>query len=103
MVNSNHSEQLKTKPSKIKPKLPSLYKVIILNDDYTPMEFVVHVIQKVFQKTYDDATRLMLKIHTEGIGVCGMFPLEIAEMKMNQVINLAKEDQHPLQCIIEKI
>ena len=103
MVNGNHSEQLKTKPSKIKPKLPSLYKVIILNDDYTPMEFVVHVIQKVFQKTYDDATRLMLKIHTEGIGVCGMFPLEIAEMKMNQVINLAKEDQHPLQCIIEKI
>ena len=103
MVNDNHSEQLKTKPSKIKPKLPSLYKVIILNDDYTPMEFVVHVIQKVFQKTYDDATRLMLKIHTEGIGVCGMFPLEIAEMKMNQVINLAKEDQHPLQCIIEKI
>jgi ATP-dependent Clp protease adaptor protein ClpS len=103
MVNSNHSEQLKNKPSKIKPKLPSLYKVIILNDDYTPMEFVVYVIQKVFQKTYDDATRLMLKIHTEGIGVCGMFPLEIAEMKMNQVINLAKEDQHPLQCIIEKI
>ena len=103
MVNGNHSEQLKTKPSKIKPKLPSLYKVIILNDDYSPMEFVVYVIQKVFQKTYDDATRLMLKIHTEGIGVCGMFPLEIAEMKMNQVINLAKEDQHPLQCIIEKI
>ena len=103
MVNGNHSEQLKTKPSKIKPKLPSLYKVIILNDDYTPMEFVVYVIQKVFQKTYDDATRLMLRIHTEGIGVCGMFPLEIAEMKMNQVINLAKEDQHPLQCIIEKI
>ena len=103
MININHSEQLKSKPSKIKPKLPSLYKVIILNDDYTPMEFVVHVIQKVFQKTYDDATRLMLKIHTEGIGVCGMFPLEIAEMKMNQVINLAKEDQHPLQCIIEKI
>jgi len=103
MVNSNHSEQLKTKPSKIKPKLPSLYKVIILNDDYTPMEFVVFVIQKVFQKTHDDATRLMLKIHTEGMGVCGMFPLEIAEMKMSQVTNLAKEDQHPLQCIIEKI
>lgn len=103
MVNGNHSEQLKTKPSKIKPKLPSLYKVIILNDDYTPMEFVIYVIQKVFQKTHHDATRLMLRIHTEGMGVCGMFPLEIAEMKMNQVINLAKEDQHPLQCIIEKI
>ena len=103
MGNGNHSEQLKTKPSKIKPKLPSLYKVIILNDDFTPMEFVVYVIQKVFQKTQDDATRLMLRIHTEGMGVCGMFPLEIAEMKMSQVTNLAKEDQHPLQCIIEKI
>ena len=103
MVNGNHSEQLKTKPSKIKPKLPSLYKVVILNDDYTPMEFVVHVVQTVFNKTHDEATRLMLKIHTEGMGVCGMYPLEIAETKMNQVLNFAKEEQHPLQCIIEKI
>jgi len=103
MADTNHSENLKLKPSKIKPKLPSLYKVIILNDDYTPMEFVVHVVQKVFNKSHDEATRLMLKIHTEGMGVCGMYPLEIAETKMNKVLNLAKEEQHPLQCIIEKI
>jgi len=103
MVDTNHSENLKLKPSKIKPKLPSLYKVLILNDDYTPMEFVVHVVQKVFNKSHDEATRLMLKVHTEGMGVCGMYPLEIAETKMNKVLNLAKEEQHPLQCIIEKI
>jgi ATP-dependent Clp protease adaptor protein ClpS len=103
MADTNHSENLKLKPSKIKPKLPSLYKVVILNDDYTPMEFVVHVVQKVFNKSHDEATRLMLKIHTEGMGVCGMYPLEIAETKMNKVLNLAKEEQHPLQCIIEKI
>lgn len=103
MSNTNYSEDLKVKPSKIKPKLPGLYKVIVLNDDYTPMEFVVHVVQKVFTKTHDEATRLMLKIHTEGMGVCGMYPLEIAETKMNQVLKLAKEEQHPLQCIIEKI
>jgi|SRR5210317_2131179 ATP-dependent Clp protease adaptor protein ClpS len=103
MADTNHSENLKLKPSKIKPKLPSLYKVLILNDDYTPMEFVVHVVQKVFNKSHDEATRLMLKIHTEGMGVCGMYPLEIAETKMNKVLNLAKEEEHPLQCIIEKI
>ncbi|MBL6685387.1 MAG: ATP-dependent Clp protease adapter ClpS [Methylophilaceae bacterium] len=103
MADINHSENLKLKPSKIKPKLPSLYKVVILNDDYTPMEFVVHVVQTVFNKTHDEATRLMLKIHTEGMGICGMYPLEIAETKMNQVLNFAKEEQHPLQCIIEKI
>jgi ATP-dependent Clp protease adaptor protein ClpS len=103
MADTNHSENLKLKPSKIKPKLPSLYKVLILNDDYTPMEFVVHVVQKVFNKSHDEATRLMLKIHTEGMGICGMYPLEIAETKMNKVLNLAKEEEHPLQCIIEKI
>ena len=103
MADTNHSENLKLKPSKIKPKLPSLYKVLILNDDYTPMEFVVHVVQEVFNKSHDEATRLMLKIHTEGMGICGMYPLEIAETKMNKVLNLAKEEQHPLQCIIEKI
>jgi len=103
MEQTNHSESLKLKPEKVKPKLPSVYKVIILNDDFTPMEFVAGVIQKVFNKTADDATRIMLKIHTEGTGICGTYPLEIAETKMNQVLNLAKESQHPLQCIIEKI
>jgi ATP-dependent Clp protease adaptor protein ClpS len=80
-----------------------MYKVIILNDDFTPMEFVVNTIQRFFNKSVDEATRIMLKIHTEGMGVCGIFPVDIAETKMNQVLNYAKEHQHPLQCIIEKI
>ena len=100
---SNNTEDIQISPEKQKTKLPSIYKVIILNDDYTPMEFVVYTIQNVFKKSHDEATRIMLKIHTEGQGVCGMFPLEIAETKMKQVLNLAKEHQHPLQCIIEEI
>ena len=69
----------------------------------TPQWNLCDVIQKVFKKSSDEATKIMLQIHTEGIGICGMFPLEIAETKMNQVLNLSKESQHPLQCIIEKI
>ena len=103
MERSDNAEGLKLKPEKVKPKLPGIYKVIILNDDFTPMEFVASVIQNVFNKSKDDATRIMLQIHTEGIGICGIYPFEIAETKMNQVLNLAKESQHPLQCIIEKI
>jgi|TARA_B110000003_G_scaffold118832_1_gene121313 ATP-dependent Clp protease adaptor protein ClpS len=103
MTEDNYQEDLKLKETKIKPKLPSLYKVIVLNDDFTPMEFVVKAIQRVFKKSSEEATRIMLQIHTEGIGICGTYPLEIAETKMNQVLNLAKESQHPLQCIIEKI
>ena len=103
MEQNDNAEGLKLKSEKVKPKLPSVYKVIILNDDYTPMEFVVFTIQKVFNKSLDEATRVMLKIHTEGIGIGGMYPLEIAETKKNQVLNLAKEASHPLQCIIEKI
>ena len=103
MPKINATEDLKLSPKKTKAKLPSLYKVIILNDDYTPMEFVVNTIQRFFNKSVDEATRIMLKIHTEGMGVCGIFPADIAETKMNQVLNYAKEHQHPLQCIIEKI
>ena len=103
MAQINNIEDVQISPEKQKTKLPSIYKVLILNDDYTPMEFVVYTIQNVFKKTHDEATRIMLKIHTEGVGVCGMYPLEIAETKMKQVLNLAKEHQHPLQCIIEKI
>ena len=103
MAQINNTEDIQISAEKQKTKLPSIYKVIILNDDYTPMEFVVYTIQNVFKKSHDEATRIMLKIHTEGQGICGMFPLEIAETKMKQVLNLAKEHQHPLQCIIEKI
>ena len=103
MEQNNTQDVIKLKPEIVKPKLPSIYKVIILNDDFTPMEFVSNVIQKIFRKSSDEATRIMLQIHTEGIGICGMYPFEIAETKMNQVLNLAKEASHPLQCIIEKI
>ena len=103
MTSIKHINDISVAHSEVKPKRPSIYKVIILNDDYTPMEFVVFVVQKVFNKSHDEATRIMLQIHTEGIGVCGMYTLEIAETKMNQVLNLAKDSSHPLQCIIEEI
>lgn len=87
-----------------KPKLqkPSLYRVLILNDDYTPMEFVVHVLERFFQKNREEATRIMLHVHRRGVGVCGVFTYEIAETKVTQVMDLARQNQHPLQCTIEK-
>ena len=89
------------KPSALKPMLPAMYKVLLLNDDYTPMEFVIEVIERFFNKDREQATQIMLKVHTEGVGVCGVYPQDIAETKMNQVLNLAKEYQHPLQCVVE--
>jgi len=89
------------KPEVAKPKLPPMFKVILLNDDYTPMEFVVECIERFFNKSREQATQIMLKVHTEGMAVCGLYPQDIAETKMNQVANFAREHQHPLQCIIE--
>jgi len=89
----------KTKP---KTKKPSMYKVLMLNDDYTPMEFVVHVLQRFFNMGNERATEVMLHVHRRGVGVCGVFTYEIAETKVNQVMDLAREQQHPLQCTIEK-
>ena len=83
-------------------KKPSLYKVLLLNDDYTPMEFVVHVLERFFNKGREDATRVMLHVHQKGVGVCGVYTYEVAETKMTQVMDLAKEHQHPLQCRMEK-
>jgi len=85
-----------------KTKKPAMYKVLMLNDDYTPMEFVVHVLERYFNKNHDDATRIMLHVHQKGVGVCGVFTLEVAETKVSQVMDLAKQHQHPLQCVIEK-
>lgn len=87
--------------SKVKPKLPDMYKVLLKNDDYTPMEFVVEIIQRFFNKTREQATHIMLQVHTTGMGVCGVYPKDIAETKMNQVLKRAEESQHPLQCVIE--
>jgi ATP-dependent Clp protease adaptor protein ClpS len=81
---------------------PAMYKVLMLNDDYTPMEFVVHVLERFFQKTREEATRIMLHVHRRGVGVCGVFTYEVAETKVTQVMDLARQNQHPLQCTIEK-
>ena len=89
----------KTRP---KTKRPSLYKVLLLNDDYTPMEFVVHVLEKFFQKDVEAATKIMLHVHHHGIGECGIFTYEIAETKVTQVMDFARKHQHPLQCVMEK-
>ena len=88
-------------PEETKLKPPPLYRVILLNDDYTPMEFVVGVLRKFFGMDVETATRVMLKVHTEGKGVCGVFPREIAETKAVQVNDFARESEHPLLCDIE--
>ncbi|PKO25315.1 MAG: ATP-dependent Clp protease adapter ClpS [Betaproteobacteria bacterium HGW-Betaproteobacteria-8] len=101
MANTEHQDNALAETRTAKPKPPSMYKVILLNDDYTPMEFVVDVIQRFFNKSREQATQIMLKVHTEGAGVCGVYPHGIAETKMNQVMNYAQEHQHPLQCVME--
>lgn len=85
-----------------KTKKPSLYKVMLLNDDYTPMEFVVLVIEKFFNKGREEATRIMLHVHQRGVGVCGVYTYEVAETKVTQVMDFARQNQHPLQCTMEK-
>lgn len=90
---------VKTRP---KTKIPSMYKVLMLNDDYTPMEFVVHVLEKFFGKNRSDATRIMLHVHQRGVGICGVFTYEIAESKVTAVVDYARRNQHPLQCTLEK-
>ncbi|PKO53589.1 MAG: ATP-dependent Clp protease adapter ClpS [Betaproteobacteria bacterium HGW-Betaproteobacteria-2] len=101
MANTKHQDSVISEPKTAKPKPPSMYKVILLNDDYTPMEFVVDVLQRFFNKSREQATQIMLKVHTEGAGVCGVYPHGIAETKTNQVMNYAQEHQHPLQCVME--
>ena len=89
----------RTKP---KTKKPSMYKVLMLNDDYTPMEFVVYVLERFFRKSGDEATRIMLHVHQRGVGVCGVYSYEVAETKVTQVMDFARQNQHPLQCTLEK-
>lgn len=85
-----------------KTKKPSMYKVLMLNDDFTPMEFVVHVLERFFGKNREEATRIMLHVHQRGVGVCGVYTFEVAETKVNQVVDYARRHQHPLQCSLEK-
>jgi len=89
----------KTRP---KTKRPSLYKVLLLNDDYTPMEFVVHVLQRYFSKSRDEAERIMIHVHQKGVGICGVYTFEVAETKVTQVMDFARANHHPLQCTMEK-
>jgi ATP-dependent Clp protease adaptor protein ClpS len=88
--------------TRAKPKKPSQYKVLMLNDDYTPMEFVVMCLKRFFRMDLEQATRVMLHVHQKGVGVCGVFPYEVAETKVNQVMDFARQNQHPLQCTLEK-
>ena len=89
----------KTKPH---TKRPNMYRVLILNDDYTPMEFVVHILERFFGKDHEAATRIMLHVHHHGIGECGIYTYEVAETKVTQVMDFARKHQHPLQCVMEK-
>jgi len=88
--------------TRAKPKKPSQYKVLMLNDDYTPMEFVVMCLKRFFRMDLEQATRVMLHVHQKGVGVCGVYPYEVAETKVNQVMDFARQNQHPLQCTLEK-
>ncbi|MBI4967137.1 MAG: ATP-dependent Clp protease adapter ClpS [Rhodospirillales bacterium] len=90
---------IKTRP---KTKKPSMYKVLMLNDDFTPMEFVVHVLERFFNKSHEEATTIMLHVHQRGVGLCGVYTYEVAETKVTQVMDMARQHQHPLQCTIEK-
>ena len=90
---------VKAKP---KTKKPAMYKVLMLNDDYTPMEFVVHILERFFSKNRQEATRIMLHVHRRGVGICGVYTYEVAETKVTQVMDFARQHQHPLQCTLEK-
>ncbi len=97
-----HKDDSVLEAKKAKAKLPPMYKVLLLNDDYTPMEFVVLVLQKFFGMTRERATQVMLKVHREGMGVCGVYPRDVASTKVQQVAAYAHKHQHPLQCVMEE-
>jgi ATP-dependent Clp protease adaptor protein ClpS len=90
--------------TRVKPqtKRPNVYRVLLLNDDYTPMEFVVLVLERFFNKDREDATRVMLHVHQHGVGECGVYTYEVAETKVTQVMDFSRKQQHPLQCVMEK-
>jgi ATP-dependent Clp protease adaptor protein ClpS len=97
-----HKDDSVLEAKKAKVKLPPMYKVMLLNDDYTPMEFVVLVLQKFFGMSRERATQVMLKVHREGMGICGVYPRDVASTKVQQVAAYARRHQHPLQCVMEE-
>lgn len=88
--------------TRLSTKKPSMYRVLLLNDDFTPMDFVVHVLERFFSKTREEASEIMLQVHRKGVGVCGVYTYEVAETKVNQVMDFARKNEHPLQCTLEK-
>ena len=100
MAKTHESTVVDSTATRQKP--PPLYKVLLLNDDYTPMEFVVHVLEKYFNKGREEATRIMLHVHHKGVGMCGVYTYEVAETKVTQVMDFSRQHGHPLQCTMEK-
>ena len=100
VIKKQDESVLESEATRLKP--PPLYKVMLLNDDFTPMDFVVTVIQKFFGLDREQATRIMLKVHREGVGVCGVFPRDVAATKVEQVVAYARQHQHPLACVMEE-
>lgn len=99
---TKHREGTVLETRKVKVKPPPMYKVVLCNDDFTPMEFVVIVLQKFFGMNREQATQIMLKVHREGRGICGVFPKDVAATKVEQVISFSRQHQHPLQCVMEE-
>jgi len=102
MPRTKSNETAFAEPVATRQKPPPMFKVLLLNDDFTPMDFVVEVLQQFFAKSREQATQIMLKVHNEGAGLCGIYPRDIAETKVNQVALFAQEHQHPLQCVMEE-
>jgi len=100
-LDTQHDVAVEKAPARTAP--PPMYQVVLLNDDYTPMEFVVKVLQKFFGKNQEDATRIMLQVHHEGRGICGVYPRDVAATRIAQVAQYARARQHPLQCIMEPV
>lgn len=88
--------------TKAVPKKPAMYRVLLLNDDFTPMDFVIHILERFFSKNKQEATEIMLHVHRRGVGVCGTYTYEVAETKVNMVMDYARKNEHPLQCTMEK-
>ncbi len=88
--------------TRLRTKKPSMYRVLLLNDDFTPMDFVVHVLERFFAKSREEATDIMLQVHKKGVGTCGVYTYEVAETKVNLVMDFARKNEHPLQCTLEK-
>lgn len=101
-MTENNSEVVTFGQGKIKQTPPPMYKILLLNDDFTPMEFVVEVLKIFFFMNQEQATQIMLKVHTEGVGECGVYPCDIANTKVKQVVEFARKNQHPLRCVIEE-